>query len=394
MVKKLTDSVIYIGCDDADLDLFESQFDVPNGMAYNSYAIMDEKICIMDTVDKRKTEAWVGNVKETLGDKKADYLVISHMEYLVISHMEPDHTGSIKILAEMFPEMKIVGNAKTFAFYDQFYSYDISDRKIVVKEGDTLDLGSRTLTFAMAPMVHWPEVMMTYDSKDKIFFTADAFGKFGTLDTDEDWACEARRYYFNIVGQYGAQVQSVIKKIDTLDIQMICPLHGPILSENLDYYIDKYRVWSSFEPEDKGIFIAYASIHGNTAAAAMRLKELLESKGAPKVSIADLSREDIAEAVEDAFRYDRMVLACSTYNMGMFTPMDRFLNQLKSKDYQNRTVGLIENGTWTPMAAKLMKTQLESMKNVKVLNTVVSIKSSLKGETPDAMVKLADELLG
>ena len=386
MVKKLTDSVIYIGCDDADLDLFESQFDVPNGMAYNSYAIMDEKICIMDTVDKRKTEAWVGNVKEALGDKKADYLVISHME--------PDHTGSIKILAEMFPEMKIVGNAKTFAFYDQFYSYDISDRKIVVKEGDTLDLGSRTLTFAMAPMVHWPEVMMTYDSKDKIFFTADAFGKFGTLDTDEDWACEARRYYFNIVGKYGAQVQSVIKKIYTLDIQMICPLHGPILSENLDYYIDKYRVWSSFEPEDKGIFIAYASIHGNTAAAAMRLKELLESKGAPKVSIADLSREDIAEAVEDAFRYDRMVLACSTYNMGMFTPMDRFLNQLKSKDYQNRTVGLIENGTWTPMAAKLMKTQLESMKNVKVLNTVVSIKSSLKGETPDAMVKLADELLG
>lgn len=386
MVKKLTDSVIYIGCDDADLDLFESQFDVPNGMAYNSYAIMDEKICIMDTVDKRKTEAWVGNVKEALGDKKADYLVISHME--------PDHTGSIKILAEMFPEMKIVGNAKTFAFYDQFYSYDISDRKIVVKEGDTLDLGSRTLTFAMAPMVHWPEVMMTYDSKDKIFFTADAFGKFGTLDTDEDWACEARRYYFNIVGKYGAQVQSVIKKIDTLDIQMICPLHGPILSENLDYYIDKYRVWSSFEPEDKGIFIAYASIHGNTAAAAMRLKELLESKGAPKVSIADLSREDIAEAVEDAFRYDRMVLACSTYNMGMFTPMDRFLNQLKSKDYQNRTVGLIENGTWAPMAAKLMKTQLESMKNVKVLNTVVSIKSSLKGETPDAMVKLADELLG
>ncbi len=386
MVKKLTDSVIYIGCDDADLDLFESQFDVPNGMAYNSYAIMDEKICIMDTVDKRKTEAWVGNVKEALGDKKADYLVISHME--------PDHTGSIKILAEMFPEMKIVGNAKTFAFYDQFYSYDISDRKIVVKEGDTLDLGSRTLTFAMAPMVHWPEVMMTYDSKDKIFFTADAFGKFGTLDTDEDWACEARRYYFNIVGKYGAQVQSVIKKLDKLDIQMICPLHGPILSENLDYYIDKYRVWSSFEPEDKGIFIAYASIHGNTAAAAMRLKELLESKGAPKVSIADLSREDIAEAVEDAFRYDRMVLACSTYNMGMFTPMDRFLNQLKSKDYQNRTVGLIENGTWTPMAAKLMKTQLESMKNVKVLNTVVSIKSSLKGETPDAMVKLADELLG
>ena len=385
MINKITDSVIYIGCDDADLDLFESQFEVPNGMAYNSYAILDEKICIFDTVDKRRSDAWLANVSEALGDKKADYLVISHME--------PDHTGTIRAIAEMFPEMKIVGNAKTFAFYDQFYSYDISDRKIVVKEGDTLDLGSRTLTFIMAPMVHWPEVMMTYDSKDRIFFTADAFGKFGTLDTNEDWACEARRYYFNIVGKYGAQVQAVIKKMDALEIQTICPLHGPILTENLSYYIDKYRVWSSFEPEDKGIFIAYASIHGNTAAAAMQLKELLESKGAPKVSIADLSRDDIAEAVEDAFRYDRMVLACSTYNMGMFTPMERFLNLLKSKDYQKRTVALMENGTWAPMAAKLMKTQLESMKNITVLDTVVSIKSSLKGETPEAMVRLADELL-
>ena len=385
MVKNITDSVIYIGCDDADLDLFESQFEVPNGMAYNSYAIMDEKICILDTVDKRKSVDWLANVREALGDRKADYLVISHME--------PDHTGTIKAVAEMFPEMKIVGNAKTFAFYDQFYSYDISDRKIVVKEGDKLDLGSRTLTFTMAPMVHWPEVMMTYDSKDKIFFTADAFGKFGTLDTDEDWACEARRYYFNIVGKYGAQVQSVIKKADALDIQIICPLHGPILTENIGYYIDKYRVWSSYEPEDKGIFIAYASIHGNTAAAAMQLKELLESKGAEKVSIADLSREDIAEAVEDAFRYDRMVLACSTYNMGLFTPMDRFLHLLKSKDFQNRTVALMENGTWAPMAAKLMKAQLDGMKNITVLDTVVSIKSSLKGETPESMVKLADELL-
>ena len=385
MVKNITDSVIYIGCDDADLDLFESQFEVPNGLAYNSYAIMDEKICIFDTVDKRKSVDWLANVRETLGDRKADYLVISHME--------PDHTGTIKAVAEMFPEMKIVGNAKTFAFYDQFYSYDISDRKIVVKEGDKLDLGSRTLTFTMAPMVHWPEVMMTYDSKDKIFFTADAFGKFGTLDTDEDWACEARRYYFNIVGKYGAQVQSVIKKADALDIQIICPLHGPILTENIGYYIDKYRVWSSYEPEDKGIFIAYASIHGNTAAAAMQLKELLESKGAEKVSIADLSREDIAEAVEDAFRYDRMVLACSTYNMGLFTPMDRFLHLLKSKDFQNRTVALMENGTWAPMAAKLMKAQLDGMKNITVLDTVVSIKSSLKGETPESMVKLADELL-
>ncbi len=385
MIKKLTDSVRYIGCDDADLDLFESQFEVPNGMAYNSYMISDEKICILDTVDKRAADTWMNNVKEALGDNKPDYLVISHME--------PDHTGSIKALAEMFPDMKIVGNAKTFAFYDQFFSYDISDRKMVVKEGDTLTLGERTLTFTMAPMVHWPEVMMSYLSGDGVFFSADAFGKFGTLDTDEDWACEARRYYFNIVGKYGAQVQSVLKKLDTMDVRMICPLHGPILSENLGYYIDKYRVWSSFEPEDKGIFIAYASIHGNTAAAAFQLKELLESNGAVKVAITDLARDDIAEAVEDAFRYDRMVLACSTYNMGIFPPMERFLNQLKAKDYQKRTVALMENGTWAPAAAKLMKAQLEGMKNITVLDTVVSIKSSLKGETPDTMVKLSNELL-
>ena len=385
MVKKITDSVVYIGCDDADLDLFESQFVVPNGMAYNSYAIMDEKVCIMDTVDKRAADSWVANVGEALGDRKPDFLVISHME--------PDHTGSIQTLAEMFPDMKIVGNAKTFMFYDQFFAFDISDRKIVVKEGDALELGANTLRFTMAPMVHWPEVMMSYLSGDKVFFSADAFGKFDTLDTDEDWACEARRYYFNIVGKYGSQVQAVVKKLDAMDVNVICPLHGPILSDNLSYYVDKYRVWSSFEPEDKGIFIAYASIHGNTAAAAMQLKALLESKGAPKVSIADLSRDDVAEAVEDAFRYDRMVLACSTYNMGIFPPMERFLNQLKAKDYQSRTVGLMENGTWAPAAARLMKAQLEGMKNVRVVEPVVSIKSSLKGETPEAMVKLADELL-
>ncbi len=385
MVKNITDSVIYIGCDDADLDLFESQFEVPNGMAYNSYVIMDEKICIMDTVDKRTADTWLANVKEALGGKSADYLVISHME--------PDHTGSIQAIAEMFPDIRIVGNAKTFAFYDQFYSFDISDKKLVVKEGDSIDLGSRKLTFTMAPMVHWPEVMMTYDSGDRIFFTADAFGKFGTLDTDEDWACEARRYYFNIVGKYGAQVQAVLKKAAAMDIQMICPLHGPYLTENLDYYIGKYQTWSSYEPEDKGIFIAYASIHGNTAAAAQQLKELLESKGAPKVSIADLSRDDMAEAIEDAFRYDRLVLACSTYNMGLFTPMDSFLNQLKAKGYQKRTIGLMENGSWAPVSAKLMKAQLESMTGITVLDPVVSIKSSLKGETPDTMIQLADELL-
>ena len=385
LVKNITDSVVYVGCDDADLDLFESQYDVPNGMAYNSYLILGDKICLMDTVDKRVSAQWMENVLSALNGKSIDYLVVQHME--------PDHAANIQAIAEQFPDMKIVGNAKTFAFFNQFYNYDISGRTITVKEGDTLDLGSRTLKFFMAPMVHWPEVMTTYDSGDKIFFTADAFGKFGTLDTDEDWACEARRYYFNIVGKYGAQVQAMLKKAAALDIQTICPLHGPILTENLEYYIGKYQIWSSYAPEDKGIFIAYASIHGNTAEAAEQLKTLLESKGAPKVSIADLSREDMAEAVEDAFRYDRMVLASATYDGGIFTPMEAFLCRLKSKGYQGRTVGLMENGTWAPMAAKLMKAQLETMKNVTVLEPVVSIKSSLKGETPDAMVQLADALL-
>lgn len=385
MNKKITDSVLYIGCDDADLDLFESQYDVPNGMAYNSYIIFDEKICVMDTVDRRVSDRWLANVKEALDGKSPDYLVVQHME--------PDHAANIQALATLYPEMKIVGNAKTFAFFAQFYSYDISDRKIVVKEGDTLDLGSRTLTFFMAPMVHWPEVMMTYDAGEKIFFTADAFGKFGTLDTDEDWACEARRYYFNIIGKYGAQVQALLKKAATLDIQTICPLHGPILTENLSYYMDKYQVWSSYQPEDKGIFIAYASAHGNTAAAAEQLKSLLERKGAPKVSISDLSRDDMGEAVEDAFRYDRLVLASITYDGGLFPCMEEFLHHLKAKSYQNRTVGLIENGSWAPMAAKLMRAQLEGLKNVTILEPVVSIKSSLKGETPESMEQLADALL-
>ena len=377
--------MIYVGCDDADLDLFESQYDVPNGMAYNSYVILDEKVCLMDTVDKRVSEQWMQNVQEALGGRSIDYLVVQHME--------PDHAANIQRIAEQYPKMKIVGNAKTFAFFNQFYSYDLSGRTITVKEGDSLALGAHTLEFLMAPMVHWPEVMMTYDTGDKIFFTADAFGKFGTLDTEEDWACEARRYYFNIVGKYGAQVQAMLKKVDAHDIQIICPLHGPILTENLDYYVGKYKVWSSYEPEDQGIFIAYASIHGNTAEAAEQLKALLESKGAPKVSISDLSRDDMAEAVEDAFRYDRLVLACATYDGGLFPCMESFLSHLKAKNYQKRTVGLMENGTWAPMAAKLMKAQLETMKNVTVLEPVVSIKSSLKGETTDTMVQLADELL-
>ncbi len=385
MVKNITDSVIYVGCDDADLDLFESQYEVPNGMAYNSYVILDEKVCLMDTVDKRVSGQWMQNVQEALGGRSIDYLVVQHME--------PDHAANIQRIAEQYPDMKIVGNAKTFAFFNQFYAYDLSGRTMTVKEGDTLSLGAHTLQFLMAPMVHWSEVMMTYDEGDKIFFTADAFGKFGTLDTEEDWACEARRYYFNIVGKYGAQVQAMLKKAEAHDIQIICPLHGSILTENLDYYVGKYKVWSSYEPENQGIFIAYASIHGNTAEAAETLKALLESKGAPKVSISDLSRDDMAEAVEDAFRYDRMVLACATYDGGLFPCMESFLSHLRAKNYQKRTVGLIENGTWAPMAAKLMKAQLETMKNVTVLEPVVSVKSSLKGETPDAMIQLADELL-
>lgn len=385
MVKNITDSVIYVGCDDTTLDLFESQYVVPNGISYNSYLIMDEKVCLMDTVDKRASDEWLENVKTALNGRTIDYLVVQHME--------PDHAANIQRIAEVYPEMKIVGNAKTFTMYNQFFNLDISDRTITVKEGDTLSLGTHTLTFMMAPMVHWPEVMVSYESSEKLLFSADGFGKFGALSADEDWACEARRYYFNIVGKYGAQVQALLKKAAALDIRTICPLHGPILTENLGYYIDKYNTWSSYEPEDKGIFIAYASIHGNTADAAKQLKELLESKGAPKVSIADLSRDDMAEAVEDAFRYDRLVLACSTYDGGLFPCMEEFISHLKAKNYQKRTVGFIENGTWAPMAAKLMKTSLESMKNITVLEPTVTIKSSLKGEIPESMQQLADALI-
>ncbi|MGN0474121.1 MAG: FprA family A-type flavoprotein [Acutalibacteraceae bacterium] len=385
MVKNITDSVIYVGCDDTTLDLFESQYVVPNGISYNSYLIMDEKVCLMDTVDKRASDEWLENVKTALNGRTIDYLVVQHME--------PDHAANIQRIAELYPEMKIVGNAKTFTMYNQFFNLDISDRSITVKEGDTLSLGNHTLTFVMAPMVHWPEVMVSYESSEKILFSADGFGKFGALSADEDWACEARRYYFNIVGKYGAQVQALLKKAAALDIQTICPLHGPILTENLGYYIDKYNTWSSYEPEDKGIFIAYASIHGNTADAAKQLKELLESKGAPKVSIADLSRDDMAEAVEDAFRYDRLVLACATYDGGLFPCMEEFISHLKAKSYQKRTVGFIENGTWAPMAAKLMKASLESMKNITILEPTVTIKSSLKGEIPESMQQLADALI-
>lgn len=383
---QISDSIKYVGVDDHDIDLFESQYIVPNGVSYNSYVILDEKIAVMDTADSRVTELWFANVESVLGDRTPDYLVVSHME--------PDHASNIKKFVEKYPDAKIVGNAKTFSMIPQFFDISIDENhKVEVKEGDELSLGEHTLVFVMAPMVHWPEVMVEYEKKEKILFSADGFGKFGALDTEEDWACEARRYYFNIVGKYGAQVQALLKKAAGLDIEMICPLHGPILKENLTYYIDKYNVWSSYEPEDKGILVAYASIHGNTAKAAEEFAEMLKNAGAPKVAVTDLSRDDMAEAIEDAFRYDRLVLAAATYDGGLFPCMEDFLSHLKAKNYQKRTVGLIENGSWAPMAAKHMKTVLESMKDITVLEPVVSIKSTLKEENMDSMKALVQELV-
>ncbi len=315
------------------------------------------------------------------------------VDYLIVSHMEPDHAANVQVLAEKYPQMKVVGNAKTFPMISQFFDIDLSERSVVVAEGDTLNLGSHTLTFVMAPMVHWPEVMVAYESSEKILFSADGFGKFGALDTEEDWACEARRYYINIVGKYGAQVQALLKKAAGLDIQMICPLHGPILKENLEYYIGKYQVWSSYEPEDEGILVAYASIHGNTRKAAIKLKEILETKGAKKVVITDLSRDDMAEAIEDAFRYDKMVLAAATYDGGVFPCMEDFLHHLKSKTYRKRTVALMENGSWAPIAAKTMRAVLEQMKDITICDKVVTIKSAVKDNTIADMEALADELL-
>lgn len=382
----ISDSIKYIGVDDHDIDLFESQYVVPNGVSYNSYVIMDEKIAVMDTADKRVTDKWFENLSGVLGDRKPDYLVVSHME--------PDHASNVENFIKKYPEAKIVGNAKTFAMIPQFFETELADdKKVVVKEGDELSLGEHTLVFVMAPMVHWPEVMVEYEKKEKVLFSADGFGKFGALDTDEDWACEARRYYFNIVGKYGAQVQALLKKAAALDIDTICPLHGPILKENLGYYIDKYNVWSSYEPEDKGILVAYASIHGNTAEAAKTFAKMLEDAGAEKVALTDLSRDDMAEAVEDAFRYDRLVLAAATYDGGIFPCMEDFLHHLKAKNYQKRVVGLIENGSWAPMAAKNMRAILDTMKDITVLDTVVSIKSVLKDENMADMNKLKDELI-
>lgn len=385
MTHKITDSVVYVGVDDKSIDLFESQYVVPNGVSYNSYVILDDKIAVMDTVDARASEEWLCNLEEALAGKEP--------EYLVVSHMEPDHSSNIQALATKYPNMKIVGNAKTFQMISQFFTMDLSNRTVTVKEGDELSLGTHTLTFVMAPMVHWPEVMVAYEKSEKILFSADGFGKFGALDTDEDWDCEARRYYFNIVGKYGAQVQALLKKAAALDIAMICPLHGPILKENLGHYIGKYDIWSSYTPEDDGVLVAYASIHGHTAAAAKEMAEILKKKGAKKVVLCDLAREDMAEAVEDAFRYDKLLLAAATYNAGVFPCMEHFLLHLKGKNYQKRRVGILENGTWAPMAAKTMKGILEGMKELQICDTVVTIKSALKEEDRPGMEKLAEELL-
>ena len=381
---KITDSILYVGVDDKDLDLFESQYVVPNGVSYNSYVILDEKVTLMDTVDQRATKEWLENLDAVLEGRTIDYLVVSHME--------PDHAANAKTLLDKFPNMKIVGNAKTFAMMSQFFDVDLTGRSVVVKEGDTLNLGAHTLQFIMAPMVHWPEVMVTYEQSEKILFSADGFGKFGALDVEEPWACEARRYYFNIVGKYGAQVQALLKKAATLDIKMICPLHGPILKENLAFYIDKYNTWSSYEPEDEGVFVAYASIHGNTAEAAKEFVEMLRKNGAEKVVIADLSREDMAEAVEDAFRYSKLVVAAASYDAGVFPCMEDFLHHLKAKNYQKRTVGIIENGSWAPSAAKQMRAIIFEMKNITICEPVVTIKSTLNETSRKELEALAEVL--
>ncbi|MBQ5440556.1 MAG: FprA family A-type flavoprotein [Clostridia bacterium] len=387
MNKNITESVVYIGVDDKYLGLFESQYDVPNGISYNSYLIKDEKIVIMDSVDSRETYRWFENLEKALDGKRPDYIVVSHAE--------PDHSGSLKALLDKYPEIKVVGNAKTFAMLGQFLDVNIGEKAVTVKEGDTLATGKHTLKFFTAPMVHWPEVMVTFDTTDKIVFTADAFGKFGTLDTEEDWACEARRYYFNIVGKYGAQVQALLKKLAVLDeVKFICPLHGPILSENIEFYVDKYNTWSSYEPEDKGVTIAFGSIHGNTGDCAKKLAEMLEKKGVKKVSVFDLARDDMAEAIEDAFRYDRLVLASATYDGGMFPAMQDFLNRLASKGYKKRTVAFIENGSWAPIAAKAMKAVVDTMKDITVCENTVSFKSTIKENDMPKLEALANELAG
>ncbi len=382
---KITDSIRYIGADDTEIDLFENQYPVPNGVSYNSYVILDEKIAVMDTADHRVTDQWLGNLERELDGRTPDYLVISHME--------PDHAGSIQILAEKYPEMKLVGNAKTFPMIGQFFTVPgLEERKVVVKEGDSLSLGSHTLHFYMAPMVHWPEVMVTYESSEKVLFSADGFGTFGAISRNEEWIAEARRYYINIVGKYGMPVQTLLKKAAGLDIAVICPLHGPVLKENLGYYIEKYDIWSSYRPEEEGVVIACASIYGNTAKAARRLEEILKEKGAKNVVYYDVCRTDVAELVEAAFRYDKMVLAAASYDGGVFPPMENFLHHLKAKTYQNRKVALMENGSWGPTANKTMRGVLEGMKNVTICENTVTIRSVMNESTEAALEAMAEEL--
>lgn len=381
----ISDAIKYIGVDDKDIDLFESQYIVPNGISYNSYVILDEKICILDTVDKRKTDEWVANLENVLDGKTPDYLIINHLE--------PDHASNIQLLADKYPDMKLVGNAKTFNMLPQFFDIDLTDRTVTVKEGDSLNLGEHTLSFYMAPMVHWPEVMVTYESKEKVLFSADGFGKFGALDTDEDWACEARRYYFNICGKYGVQVQALLKKAAKLDIEKICPLHGPVLTENLGYYINLYDIWSKYEPEVDGIFIAYCSIHGNTEKAALKLYDILKEKTDKKIAISDLSRSDMAENVEDAFKYSTLVVAAPSYDGGVFPVMNDFLHHLKIKGYKNRKVAMIENGSWAPCAIKSMQPYFDEMKGIEISDAKVTIRSTMTAENEVQLAALADSII-
>lgn len=381
----ISDAIKYIGVDDKDIDLFESQYIVPNGISYNSYVILDEKICVLDTVDKRKTDEWVANLENVLDGKTPDYLIINHLE--------PDHASNIQLIADKYPDMKLVGNAKTFNMLPQFFDIDLTDRTVTVKEGDSLNLGEHTLSFYMAPMVHWPEVMVTYESKEKVLFSADGFGKFGALDTDEDWACEARRYYFNICGKYGVQVQTLLKKAAKLDIEKICPLHGPVLTENLGYYINLYDIWSKYEPEVDGIFIAYCSIHGNTEKAALKLYDILKEKTDKKIAISDLSRSDMAENVEDAFKYSTLVVAAPSYDGGVFPVMNDFLHHLKIKGYKNRKVAMIENGSWAPCAIKSMQPYFDEMKGIEISDAKVTIRSTMTAENEVQLAALADSII-
>lgn len=381
---KVTNDILYVGVNDHDIDLFEGQYDVPNGMSYNSYIIIDDKIAVMDTVDARFNNEWMDNIDKALNGRKPDYLIVQHME--------PDHSANIANFMQAYKDTVVVSSAKAFVMMKQFFGTDFEERKQVVSDGDTLTLGKHVLTFFAAPMVHWPEVIVTYDSCDKALFSADGFGKFGALDSDENWISEARRYYIGIVGKYGAQVQSLLKKVSGLDIQMICPLHGPVLNENLRYFFDLYNTWSSYTPENEGVMIAYASAHGHTKEAALKLAEILKSKGSSDVVVTDLARTDMAQAVADAFRCKKLVLAAVTYNADIFPFMRTFIGYLTERNYQNRTVGFIENGTWAPLAAKIMKSMLEKSKNLELLEPVVTIKSALNGESNEKLNALAEAL--